>query len=764
MFSFWKLGYCLLALSIFTNALTIQAQTFEIRTPFEEDSLRAVLGYSRLDTNKVNTLLQLGNPTMNIAGQAVTDLDTAYKYIKQAEALSKSIPFPKGEILADFRLAYIFLQRGEDEASRAVVQSAIDLSRKNGYVHLEAHGWHFLGDSYNGVDDKNFFEKIRCFYQSVQLFEKSGDMTNAADMIAQIAEMESLKGLNTAARDNLLRALGIYRSLGKESQYINESLSRIERLLENYTEALNYGLSSLKIASKNKDSTNLPMIHIGLGVIYADLRLETEALKHLEAGLWHSRKRKINYLAANAVGLISQSLIRNHKPRQALAYLQKMEKELSYNDEGSKRLFIEAYAECYTALKQFETAEKYINQMVDFWDSDADNSVRMFGHQTVGRLYANMKMYDKSRLHLKKAIALNEEIKSSYAAQHQQLSLFKLDSAQGHYLSAIAHFQNYKNLTDSLYNDRLSNQIADLQIKHETAEKEQHIDLLTKENLIQQSTLSEQSFRQRVGIIGLVLLLCLLAITFNRFQLKKRSNNLLQVKQNEINQKNESLQSVVLEKENLLTQQRVLLEEKEWLLKEIHHRVKNNLQIVMSLLNSQAAYLKDDQALSAIQNSQHRVYAISLIHQKLYQSDQVATIEMSTYLREIVDYLTECFHEPEQVRFDLKITPIELDVSLAVPLGLIINEAITNCLKYAFPKGRTGIVSIHLFQVDGGKYKLTIADNGIGISQGVDNVGKHSLGMSLMKGLAKQLGGELQIENESGLSVNVTFAGKTSIQ
>ncbi|MCD9016709.1 sensor histidine kinase [Parachryseolinea silvisoli] len=754
---FLKYFCSVLAFTLLTSALTIQAQTFKIHTPFQEDSLRTVLRRSEPDTNKINTLLELGNPAMNITGKVVTDLDTAYKYIKQAEALSKLIQFPKGEILASFRLGYIFLQRGEEEASRAVVQRAIDLSGKNSYVRLEAQGWHFLGDSYNGLDDKNFFEKIRCFYQSVQLFEKSGDMLGAADMIAQIAEIENMKGLNTAAKGNLLHALEIYRSLGKESQYINQVLSRVERFLENYTEALDYGLSSLRIALKNRDSTNLSFIHLGLGVIYADLRLESEALKHYEEGLWYSRKQKIDYLAANAVALISQSFIRAHKPYQALDYLKKMERELSNSDEGSKRQFIEAYAECYTALKRFELAEKFIIQLIDFWESDPDQSVRMFGHQTAGRLYANMKMYEKSRVHLEKAIALNAKIRSSYAAQHQQLSLFKLDSARGKYVSAIAHYQNYKNLTDSIYNEKLSNQIADLQIKHETAEKEQRIDLLMKENLIQQSILSEQNFRQYVGVTGLVLLLCLLAITFSRFQIKKRGNALLQEKQNEINQKNESLQNILLEKENLLGQQRVLLEEKEWLLKENHHRVKNNLQIVMSLLNSQAAYLQDEQALSAIQNSQHRVYAISLIHQRLYKSNHVATIEMSSYLREIVDYLTECFNEPQKARFDLDIAPFELDVSVAVPLGLIINEAITNCLKYAFPDGRTGIVTIKLCHTVEKKYQLTIADNGVGVGQGVDNIGKHSLGMSLMNGLAKQLGGELQIENRNGLSVNVVF-------
>src|SRR5690606_4720811 len=145
----------------------------------------------------------------------------------------------------------------------------------------------------------------------------------------------------------------------------------------------------------------------------------------------------------------------------------------------------------------------------------------------------------------------------------------------------------------------------------------------------------------------------------------------LQDQQQQINQKNQDLEQLLVEKERLL--------------KEIHHRVKNNLQIVMSLLNSQVASLQDKAALSAIQDSQNRVQAMALIHQKLYQTEGVARIPMNAYIEEVVDYLQDSYALSRQVSFKLFIEPMELDVNLAVPLGLIINEAITNTFKYAFP-------------------------------------------------------------------------------
>jgi two-component sensor histidine kinase len=193
------------------------------------------------------------------------------------------------------------------------------------------------------------------------------------------------------------------------------------------------------------------------------------------------------------------------------------------------------------------------------------------------------------------------------------------------------------------------------------------------------------------------------------------------------------LQHLLKEKDGLLT-------EKEWLLKEIHHRVKNNLQVVMSLLNSQAAYLSDDTALSAIKESQHRVHTMALIHQKLYQSEQIACVDMPSYINEVVGYLQESYSHPRQILFKLNVEPIELDVTQAVPLGLIINEAIINAFKYAFPGGASGTVALSLHRLGESTFQLTISDDGIGLPAGYDPARSRSLGMTLMHGFSGQLG------------------------
>jgi two-component sensor histidine kinase len=216
----------------------------------------------------------------------------------------------------------------------------------------------------------------------------------------------------------------------------------------------------------------------------------------------------------------------------------------------------------------------------------------------------------------------------------------------------------------------------------------------------------------------------------------------LQGQQKLINQKNETLQHLV--------------EEKEWLLKEIHHRVKNNLQTVVSLLESQSHYLEKD-ALLAVQNSQHRVFAMSLIHQKLYQTEKLGTVNMSVYLPELVNYLCDSFNVRQRIRFQLLVKNIELDSSQAVPLGLILNETITNAIKYAFPEKGNNEIVIAMDRTKNNQIELSISDNGVGMPSAFQINSENSLGMKLMKGLTEDLGGVLKISSDKGTKITVHF-------
>lgn len=199
------------------------------------------------------------------------------------------------------------------------------------------------------------------------------------------------------------------------------------------------------------------------------------------------------------------------------------------------------------------------------------------------------------------------------------------------------------------------------------------------------------------------------------------------------------------------------LNEKEMLLKEIHHRVKNNMQVISSLLSLQAKQIKDEQARAIFKDSQNRVKSMALIHESLYQTDDLSHIDFAEYLRKLVNHISRSYQmQTEAIKMKVNVGDIALGVDTAVPCGLIINELITNSLKYAFPAGTAGEILIDLSASDGG-YKLTLSDNGIGLPKELDIENAKTLGLKLVRTLTEQLRGQLSHSNGCGTKFEITF-------
>ncbi len=213
----------------------------------------------------------------------------------------------------------------------------------------------------------------------------------------------------------------------------------------------------------------------------------------------------------------------------------------------------------------------------------------------------------------------------------------------------------------------------------------------------------------------------------------------------------------ITERKRAEEQLRVALKEKEVLLKEIHHRVKNNLAVISSLLNMQSKYVKDKKTLEVFRDSQNRVKTMALIHTKLYQSNDLARIDFADYIKKLAADLFDSYRlEPESVNLLLNLENVNLDVSMAIPCGLIINELLSNALKHAFPKGRKGEVRISLRPEDE-TVTLTVADNGIGFPESIDFRNTESLGLQLVTALVEQLGGTIELTTDKGSTFVISF-------
>jgi PAS domain S-box-containing protein len=198
-------------------------------------------------------------------------------------------------------------------------------------------------------------------------------------------------------------------------------------------------------------------------------------------------------------------------------------------------------------------------------------------------------------------------------------------------------------------------------------------------------------------------------------------------------------------------QLRKSLREKEVLLREVHHRVKNNMQIISSLFNLQSESVRDPSAISLLKECQVRIRSMALVHEKLYQSKDMARIPFSDYLASLTLYLFHFWQVNEdRIRLDMRIANIMLDVNTAIPLGLIINELISNSLEHAFPDGRVGEIRVRLVSLHPGQFELVVEDDGIGLPPGFDITGSETLGLQLVALLVKQLDGTITADSSGG--------------
>jgi len=200
------------------------------------------------------------------------------------------------------------------------------------------------------------------------------------------------------------------------------------------------------------------------------------------------------------------------------------------------------------------------------------------------------------------------------------------------------------------------------------------------------------------------------------------------------------------------------LREKDVLLREIHHRVKNNLQIITSLLRLQSSRIKEDEIQDMFKTAQNRIRTMALIHEKLYQSQDLSKIDISQYIRNLTIHLLNIYRtDPKKVDLDIEIGDVYLDINTAIPCGLIINELVSNSLKYAFPGKRRGMIRIELDKDKRGTHILKVSDNGVGLPEDLNMEATDTLGLQLVNDLTKQIQGKLTLTRKPGTVFEIVF-------
>jgi two-component sensor histidine kinase len=216
----------------------------------------------------------------------------------------------------------------------------------------------------------------------------------------------------------------------------------------------------------------------------------------------------------------------------------------------------------------------------------------------------------------------------------------------------------------------------------------------------------------------------------------------------------------ITERKRAEEQIKASLKEKDLLLKEVHHRVKNNLQVISSMLNLQSRKITDQQNLEPFRESQNRIRSMAFIHERLYQSEDLSKVNFKRYLETLATYLLQSYEvNQDSIRLYSEVENVQLDISRSIACGLLINELVSNSLKYAFTESHKGEIRIGLKRVGENQYKLVVSDDGIGLPEELDFRNTNSLGLQLVNTLTNQLQGGIEVEKNNGTTFKITFPG-----
>jgi len=362
----------------------------------------------------------------------------------------------------------------------------------------------------------------------------------------------------------------------------------------------------------------------------------------------------------------------------------------------------------------------------------------MYIYQQSQAVYYNMVNTLKAKPYLDSAleIAKTNNRKGFIIRAYDELRKYYENIEQ--YKTALSYADSIRIVRIASIKEANTNYIYDHEIRYKKAEQDQQMTEMQAREEITQLNLSRKNTQLLLSGLGLIFALALIGGIYYFYRLKSNTNRLL-------TDKNEKLSTA--------------LNTNKMLVKEIHHRVKNNLQVVSSLLNLQGNYTEDEGILKAINTGRNRVQSMSLLHQNLYGNENLREIEINKYFTELTNSLIKeyPFSNGKQVDTHIDIDNLTIDIDTVVPLGLIVNELITNALKYAYKDQDNYALSVSVKELEVGKLSVTVADNGPGLPFDELPNETSSLGTQLIRSFVEKLDADISIDNSKGTKISLVI-------
>jgi len=561
------------------------------------------------------------------------------------------------------------------------------------------------------------------------------------DSLQNIIRKEVTEGTNTflpaaLAYDSLASLSGDTLKMAKGKNFIGMHYY----YKGSHRQAIEYYLKALPLFTAIQDTYFIGMMNNNIGAAYEYRDEPDHSISYYQKALESFTLLKDTLWMANVLNNIAIQHNVSMRNKEALDYFLKAREYYSFlGDSSMIAMLLSNMAEVYRYLGNYEEAirlnEEYLKTYSRFHTIDVVGNV----HGSLARSYLSIGRLDDAMQHNHISTQIRKENNFLFRLPNNYETESMILEKKGNYRLALGAYKNFKAAQDSVLNKEKDERITELITEYEVKEKDQEINMLASQNELKTLRI-EKSNRQKLiyGLGAMCLLIFVLALYY-LLRLKSKTN-------------------IDLAEKNALISK--ALAEKDILLREIHHRVKNNLQMISALLYLHGKSVDDSTAQEALMESQNRVQSMAMIHQNLYQNENLLGVSIQDYLDKLLSHLISSYNiEKNRITIHKKINIPQLDVDTVIPLALIINELISNSLKYAFRDGRTGVISIFLEQDDAG-IKLEVSDDGMGLPEHFAVETSSNFGLKLINILSDRLGATWTAHSGNGTRMTLIIPQK----
>jgi two-component system, sensor histidine kinase PdtaS len=657
---------------------------------------RLIEGYQKAnDIDKmINTLLKKNDAYIQMGQTDVAEKNYLIA-LQQTEQYGKdSLGF-----MAIQALNVIYDIKGEFKKRHEIALRGVPKALKTGNPSFIMHIYTNLASDYGQM---GFQDSVRFYFKKALSYSNLAEPEFLKNLYGDLGSYYYNKGDYEGGLSYFLKSVDICVSLGDAAPFLPNQLNHVAQTfikLKNYDKAEQYATQAYQLCIKN----NLKILRVQIVNSLADIKL----------------------YRGDTTGAITIY-------KETLALFENTANKL-YIKTLSERL-----ANIHVLKGELKTAFALLKTATQYNDA-AQSAAENYYQQIVWSNYFLKKGQPLEAIKRTEGVLKDAQSKglTNYYASLYQL-LYKAYAQNGQYHLALKNLENCNRVTDSINEKSRAEVMMAIESRYELKEKNQTIIELNGEAKINETRMKTSKQWQGILVLGFILSSLLGGLAFYYYQITCKH-------------------TIELEQQNALISRAYA--EKDLLLREIHHRVKNNLQVVSSLLRLQSRHVQDNQAQEALLESRNRVNSMALIHQYLYQEEDITKISADEYIEKLVTTLYKSYNvSDKRIQFKANIEPLKLDVDTAIPLGLILNELITNALKHAFPDKKEGTLIVTLLRGGNDTIHLSVQDNGIGFDEKRLKQAKESFGWSLIELFSEKLNGHLSITNGVGTTVHLAFS------